>query len=62
MASRRSVVTPAEEDTRELSSDDIGKMKRRIADVLEPGETVSFHFSKFQIKATELISLCFFLS
>ncbi|XP_030459143.2 SUPPRESSOR OF ABI3-5 [Syzygium oleosum] len=40
VASRSSVLTPAEEDTRELSSDDIGKMKRRIADVLEPGETV----------------------
>ncbi|KAK3414159.1 hypothetical protein EUGRSUZ_I02666 [Eucalyptus grandis] len=43
LASRRlvaSVVTPAEEDAGELSSDDIGKMKRRIANVLEPGETV----------------------
>ncbi|XP_030539139.1 SUPPRESSOR OF ABI3-5 [Rhodamnia argentea] len=40
VTSRSSVVTPAEEDTRELSSDDIGKMKRRIANLLEPGETV----------------------
>ncbi|KAF8044150.1 hypothetical protein BT93_A2205 [Corymbia citriodora subsp. variegata] len=40
VVSRSSVVTPAEEDTHELSSDDIGNMKRRIANVLEPGETV----------------------
>ncbi|KAF6148762.1 hypothetical protein GIB67_019370 [Kingdonia uniflora] len=29
-----------EEDSEDLSPDDIGKMKRRIADLLEPGETV----------------------
>ncbi|OVA14193.1 hypothetical protein BVC80_9029g20 [Macleaya cordata] len=29
-----------EEDTNDLSSEDIGKMKRRIANLLEPGETV----------------------
>lgn len=31
-----------EVDTQELSAEDIGKTKRRIADSLEPGETVSF--------------------
>ncbi|KAI9180127.1 hypothetical protein LWI28_001491 [Acer negundo] len=30
-----------EDDTNELSPDDIGVIKRRIADVLEPGETVT---------------------
>lgn len=39
-AERASVVTSNEEDIPDLSSDEIGKMKRRIADVLEPGETV----------------------
>lgn len=34
------VVTKDYDDVQDLSSDDIGKIKRRIADVLEPGETV----------------------
>lgn len=29
-----------EDDVRDLSSDDFGKINRRIADILEPGETV----------------------
>lgn len=29
-----------EEEFQDLSSDDIGKIKRRIANILEPGETV----------------------
>lgn len=32
-----------EEEAQELSSKDIGIIKRRIADVLEPEETVSLH-------------------
>lgn len=32
------------EDGVELSAQEIGMMKRRMADVLEPGETVSFYF------------------
>lgn len=44
-AERASVVTSNEEDIPDLSSDEIGKMKRRIADVLEPGETVTFYLS-----------------
>lgn len=40
-----SVVTKDDDDdVQELSSNDIAKMKRRIADVLEPGETVNLHF------------------
>lgn len=31
----------AEEVYEDLSSDDIGKIKRRIADALQPGETVT---------------------
>lgn len=33
-------VTTNDNDAPELSSSDIGKIKRRIADILEPGETV----------------------
>ncbi|CAL2277658.1 unnamed protein product [Prunus armeniaca] len=33
-------VTKDDDDVQDLSSDDVGKIKRRIADVLEPGETV----------------------
>lgn len=32
----------AEEDYRDLSSEDIGKIKRNIANLLQPGETVIF--------------------
>lgn len=39
-----SVATNDEELIEDLSSKDIGLMKRRIANVLEPGETVSLHF------------------
>ncbi|CAK9164294.1 unnamed protein product [Ilex paraguariensis] len=39
-AERSSTVTNDEDGTPDLSSEQIGKMKRRIADVLEPGETV----------------------
>lgn len=41
LASRISVSTENEDDHSELSSGDIGKIKRRIADSLQPGETVS---------------------
>lgn len=41
-AGKGSLVTNNEDDVDELSSEDIGMMKRRIADVLEPGETVSY--------------------
>ena len=33
-------MTNNEDDMLDLSSQEIGKIKRRIADVLEPGETV----------------------
>ena len=33
----------AKEEFDDLSSEDIGKIKRRIADALQPGETVIFH-------------------
>lgn len=36
------MVTKVEDDTQELTTAAIGKMKRRIADLLEPGETVKF--------------------
>lgn len=42
-AERASTVISNEEDIPDLSSDEIGMMKRRIADVLEPGETVTFY-------------------
>lgn len=32
--------TTTDEDYQELSSEDIGKIKRSIANVLQPGETV----------------------
>ncbi|GMY05409.1 SUPPRESSOR OF ABI3-5 [Fagus crenata] len=34
------VTNNEDDDANQLSSEDVGKMKRRIADVLEPGETV----------------------
>ncbi|KAJ0443002.1 putative CD2 antigen cytoplasmic tail-binding protein 2/Lin1 [Helianthus annuus] len=40
LAQRQSVVTDIEVEAADLTSQDIGKIKRRIADVLEPGETV----------------------
>ncbi|KAK9286794.1 hypothetical protein L1049_015199 [Liquidambar formosana] len=40
IASSVTNITNTEDDTQDLSSEDIGKMKRRIADLLEPGETV----------------------
>ncbi|KAA8545602.1 hypothetical protein F0562_020386 [Nyssa sinensis] len=40
LAQRGPMVTNNEEDIQDLSSQEIGKIKRRIADVLEPGETV----------------------
>ena len=45
-AGKASMVMTNDDDVQDqdLSSDAIGKIKRRIADVLEPGETVIFHF------------------
>ncbi|XP_052194033.1 uncharacterized protein LOC127802328 isoform X2 [Diospyros lotus] len=40
LAEKGPMMMSTEEDIHELSSQDVGKMKRRIADVLEPGETV----------------------
>ncbi|XP_057496849.1 uncharacterized protein LOC130781625 [Actinidia eriantha] len=40
LAEKGFTVTNNEDDTLDLSSQEIGKIKRRIADVLEPGETV----------------------
>ncbi|KAK1414639.1 hypothetical protein QVD17_30388 [Tagetes erecta] len=40
LAQRHSVVTNTVVEAVDLTSQDIGKIKRRIADVLEPGETV----------------------
>lgn len=37
------MVTKVEDDTIELTTAAIGKMKRRIADLLEPGETVNIY-------------------
>ncbi|KAL4036693.1 hypothetical protein IC575_000257 [Cucumis melo] len=37
---KSSIVINNEDDVQELSSEEVGKIKRRIADVLEPGETV----------------------
>ncbi|XP_022988804.1 SUPPRESSOR OF ABI3-5 [Cucurbita maxima] len=37
---KTSSVINNEDDVQELSSDEVGKIKRRIADLLEPGETV----------------------
>lgn len=39
-AGKDHVKTSKEEDVQDLSSDDIGKIKRRIANQLHPGETV----------------------
>ncbi|KAF8411471.1 hypothetical protein HHK36_004022 [Tetracentron sinense] len=39
-AGKGSEMTNTEDDIHDLSSEDIGKMKRRIANLLEPGETV----------------------
>lgn len=38
---KSSIVINNEDDVQELSSEEVGKIKRRIADVLGPGETVS---------------------
>ena len=35
------MVTRVEDDTLELTTEAIGKIKRHIADLLEPGETVN---------------------
>lgn len=40
LADRVSTVPNNDDEEQELSSDDVGKIKRRIANVLEPGETV----------------------
>nr|CAN80868.1 hypothetical protein VITISV_038604 [Vitis vinifera] len=37
---KRNMVTKVEDDTQDLTTAAIGKIKRRIADLLEPGETV----------------------
>ncbi|RVW67890.1 hypothetical protein CK203_061653 [Vitis vinifera] len=39
---KRNMVTKVEDDTQDLTTAAIGKIKRRIADLLEPGETVNF--------------------
>ncbi|KAF5444167.1 hypothetical protein F2P56_036664 [Juglans regia] len=39
-AGKGSIVASSEDYVDELSSEDVGKMKRRIVDLLEPGETV----------------------
>lgn len=43
-AARTSVAPKNEDEAHDLSSEDIGKIKRRIADALQPGETVKLHF------------------
>lgn len=40
LADRVSTIPKNDDEEQELSSDDVGKIKRRIATVLEPGETV----------------------
>ncbi|XP_010690483.2 uncharacterized protein LOC104904011 [Beta vulgaris subsp. vulgaris] len=40
LADRVSTIPNNDDEEQELSSDDVGKIKRRIASVLEPGETV----------------------
>ncbi|KAF5951896.1 hypothetical protein HYC85_009840 [Camellia sinensis] len=40
LAAKGSMLTNMDDDIPDLSSQEIGQMKRRIADVLEPGETV----------------------
>ena len=40
LAERISTVTKNDNEEQDLSSNDIGKIKRRIANALEPGETV----------------------
>ncbi|KNA16993.1 hypothetical protein SOVF_084110 [Spinacia oleracea] len=40
LANKVSTVPNSDDEEQEMSADDTGKMKRRIADVLEPGETV----------------------
>lgn len=46
-AASTSVAPKNEDETHDLSSEDIGKIKRRIADALQPGETVKLHFLLF---------------
>ncbi|THG02772.1 hypothetical protein TEA_002792 [Camellia sinensis var. sinensis] len=43
LAAKGSMLTNMDDDIPDLSSQEIGQMKRRIADVLEPGETVQFN-------------------
>lgn len=40
---KRSIPTSNDEKPRDLSTEELAVMNRRIADVLEPGETVSFN-------------------
>lgn len=40
-AKKTRVKTANEDEARDLTSEEIGKIKRRIADVLEPGEKVN---------------------
>nr|CAN64184.1 hypothetical protein VITISV_022648 [Vitis vinifera] len=42
---RNSMVTKVEDDTQDLTTAAIGKIKRRIADLLEPGETILEKYS-----------------
>lgn len=52
------IETADEEESFELSSKEIGTMKRRMADVLLPGETVSFQFSNSNSIACASYLLC----
>lgn len=40
LANKVSTIPKNDDEEKDLSSDDIGKIKRRIANALEPGETV----------------------
>lgn len=41
--------TDAEDNYHDLSSEEVGKMKRNIANILQAGETVSFDWSELTI-------------
>lgn len=46
---KKAIKISNEDEIQDLTSEQLGKMKRRIADVLEPGETVTIPTSCFLV-------------
>lgn len=53
-AEKTRVITTNEDEAHDLTSEELGKIKRRIADVLEPGETVNILLTCFLLFAWDI--------